>query len=196
MAKVVLAASNGKQFIQQITAQGPEGLPDLVISDLAMPGMDGFQVASWLYENLPGLPIIVLSLRLQLTDVVRLLKVGVKGFLDKNCESDALLDAIKAVARGEFYFSTIWGEENGAGNVPKINETTMAVIEKWNHLNRQERQFVMLACQDIEYREIVRQMNIRTGDLDVLKGRVFEHFGVSGRIGLVKLAVQHKIIGI
>jgi two-component system invasion response regulator UvrY len=78
--RVVATAGNGRELVTAI-ANGSK--PDLVILDLNMPLMDGFETAKWLQENHPEVNSLILTMYDSEIALIRLLQVGVKGFLKK-----------------------------------------------------------------------------------------------------------------
>src|SRR5918993_2530460 len=75
--RVIFEACNGLDFIRQVKNNT---VPDLVILDLNMEEMDGYETAKWLYTNLPQVRILMLSMYSTEMSLLRMLKIGVKGF--------------------------------------------------------------------------------------------------------------------
>ena len=82
--KVVMQVSNGQQLTTEISKTN---LPDVVLLDLNMPGMDGFQSATWLRDNHPSIHVLMLTMYDSELTLIRLLQAGVKGFLKKRYSS-------------------------------------------------------------------------------------------------------------
>jgi DNA-binding NarL/FixJ family response regulator len=81
--------------------------PDLVIMDVSMPPiLSGLEATRWICGNWPNVKVIALSMHKQKQYVSEMLKAGARGYLLKDCESEELLAAIRAVARGEIYVSS------------------------------------------------------------------------------------------
>lgn len=78
--KITAVASNGKEVVSFIE-NGQ--LPDIVLLDLNMPEMDGYQTAQWLHDEHPGIKILILTMYDSEIALIRLLQVGVRGFLKK-----------------------------------------------------------------------------------------------------------------
>src|SRR5689334_620084 len=84
---VVYEASNGSDFISKFPNQ-PK--PDVILLDLNMPKMDGYETAVWIKENQPELQILMLTMYDAEVTLIRLLQAGVKGFLKKDIEPSEL----------------------------------------------------------------------------------------------------------
>ena len=92
--KVVMQASNGKELSIAISK---DNLPDVVLLDLNMPEMNGFETATWLRDNHPSLHVLMLTMYDSELTLIRLLQAGVKGFLKKDIHPNELKYAIHSV---------------------------------------------------------------------------------------------------
>src|SRR4051812_13142116 len=81
--RVMYQSNNGADLIRQL--QG-NPVPDVVLLDLNMPVMDGFDTALWLKDNLPDVHILMLTMYDSELTLIRLLQAGVKGFLKKDTD--------------------------------------------------------------------------------------------------------------
>ncbi len=80
--------------------------PDIVIMDVSMPPiLSGLEATRWICGNWPNVKVIALSMHRQKQYVTEMLRAGARGYLLKDCDSDELLAAIRAVAQGEVYVS-------------------------------------------------------------------------------------------
>src|SRR5690242_9620881 len=91
---VIYQVSNGKEMIEAIDTR--EEKPDVVIMDLNMPEMDGYQTAKWLHRNHPGILVLMLTMYDSEIMLVRMLQTGVKGFLKKDIHPAELQFAIQS----------------------------------------------------------------------------------------------------
>jgi DNA-binding NarL/FixJ family response regulator len=76
-------------------------LPDVIVLDISMPALDGITAAQQLRQTYPQLGIIMLTMFAEDTHVIRAIRAGADGYLLKNTESKRVVEAIRAVARGE-----------------------------------------------------------------------------------------------
>jgi len=99
---VIGKAANGEEVVQIIT-----GNPnvDIVLMDLNMPKMDGYETAKWLAKHHPKIKIVILTMYDTEIALIRLLQAGVNGFLKKDIAPAELNTALLAVAGGEYYYS-------------------------------------------------------------------------------------------
>jgi len=99
---VIGQASNGIEFLDLLNSK----LPDLVLMDISMPGMDGIEATKLALNKYPNLKIITLSMFGDQEYYYKMIHAGVHGFLLKNCNGTDLFDAIEKVMAGNNYFST------------------------------------------------------------------------------------------
>jgi DNA-binding NarL/FixJ family response regulator len=99
--EVVGEASDGRGVLKLVAAQRP----DLVVMDIAMPGLNGLEAAARMAKEFPGVRVIILSMHDNDEYVWRALKAGVAGYLLKKAATAELAAALQRVARGETYLS-------------------------------------------------------------------------------------------
>lgn len=125
--EVIYVAENGKDLIQKF--ENNNKIPDIILLDISMPIMDGFETVLWLRENHPGIKVMALSMQGDDKSVIKMIKNGAKGYLLKNTHPKELENALlKLSAEGFFYpdwaskiiFSNMNNEE--AANSIKISD--------------------------------------------------------------------------
>src|SRR5687768_2772870 len=100
--RVINQSNNGIEIIDAIT-KGT--IPDIVILDLNMPEMDGFETAKWLQKNFPQIHVLILTMYDSELSLIRLLQSGVKGILKKDVHPSELKSAIHSVMQSGVYYS-------------------------------------------------------------------------------------------
>jgi DNA-binding NarL/FixJ family response regulator len=157
--------------------------------DIHMPQMNGFDAVQWLNQNFPLVKILVISMMQNEESVVRMLKMGVKGYLSKDVEPRALVEALEAIMNKGFYYTDfITGKL-----VHSIqNENTSA--ETFRSLNAREKQFLQLACSELTYNEIAAKMYLSPKTIDGYRVALFEKFNVKSRVGLVIYAIKNDLV--
>src|ERR1700737_4823775 len=148
---VLFEAYNGTDFIRQLQ-QKLRTLPDLVLLDINMPEMDGYETALWLKRNHPEIKILALSMYDTDNSIIRMLKNGVKGYVLKDIEPTELKVALESVIYKGFYYS-----EMVTGKLIHTINTLDEPEQKVSHLlrlNERELEFLKLACTESTYKEI------------------------------------------
>jgi two-component system, NarL family, invasion response regulator UvrY len=101
---VLFEADNGNDFIAKLDTKL---MPDVVLMDINMPEMDGFETTQWLKENHPGVQVLALSMYDNETSIIRMLKCGAKGYILKDSEPAELKTAIDDIMSKGFYYSDL-----------------------------------------------------------------------------------------
>ncbi|HEU4470500.1 MAG TPA: response regulator transcription factor [Flavisolibacter sp.] len=186
--QVVCEADNGEQLTKKLKSQPP---PDVILLDLNMPLMDGFDTAFWLGKHYPGIHILMLTMYDSELTLIRLLQAGVKGFLKKDVEPAELKFAIHSVMQSGYYYST-----HTAGRLANLfrsnNKDNMRVQNAL--LSDQEVSFLRLACSDLTYKEIAQEMQLSPRAVDALRDQLFMRLDVKSRVGLAMVAIRNGIV--
>lgn len=185
---VIGKASNGKELIYLLENGS---LPHLIILDLNMPVMDGYETAEYLHINYPDIQIIVLTMFNSEVPLFRLLQKGVKGFIGKDILPEEFKLAINTVINKGYYYS------NDATG--KLGHLLLKSTEENNSfdkglLNVKEIEFLKLVASDDTYKDIALKMGVLPRTVDHLRDGLFDKLDVKSRVGLVMYAVQNGII--
>lgn len=186
---VLFEASNGKECIEKINAQQ---LPSIVLMDINMPVMDGYETSKWLAKNHPSVRVLALSMYDDETSIIRMLKSGAKGYILKDSSPPELHMAIDAVHNKGFYYSEmITGKLVNA--VSKMGETDSELNPIIN-LHENELEFLKLSCTELTYKEIADRMNLSPRTVDGYRDDLFKKLGIKTRVGMVMFAIRNNII--
>lgn len=185
---VINSLNNGTELIRALS----DGYkPDIVLLDLNMPILDGFETAKWLNENYPEIKILILTMYDSEIALIRLLKVGVKGFLKKDTHPNELRVALNAVSENGYYYSQ--DTTGKLANLFQKNADNQNFVEK-AMLNENELEFLRLASTDLTYKEIAAQLNLSPRAIDGYRDSLFEKLDVKSRVGLAIYAVKNGIV--
>ena len=186
---ILFEADNGKDLQQKINK---EDQPDIILMDIHMPGMDGFETVQWLNENYPLVKILVISMIQKEETVVKMLRMGVKGYLSKDVEPKELAEALDSVMnKGYYYTDFITGKL--VHSLRFGNEDNMKNNEI-NLMNEREKEFLKLACSELTYNEIASRMFLSPKTIDGYRNALFEKLNVKTRVGLVLYAIKHGLV--
>jgi DNA-binding NarL/FixJ family response regulator len=186
--KVIYHTTTGKELIAKI----PEGpMPDVVILDLNMPDLNGFETADWMQKNFPHIPVLMLTMYDSELSLIKLLQAGVKGFLKKDVHPDELKLAIHSVVQTGYYYSN--HTTGKLVNLFRKNPDSHIKLQK-AMLTDQELKFLKLVCSDLTYKEIAQQMGLNPRSVDTLRDQLFIKLDVKSRVGLAMVAIKHGIM--
>jgi DNA-binding NarL/FixJ family response regulator len=184
---VLFTASNGIEMQDKIKKFGK---PDLLILDLNMPKMDGYQTSNWLKANHPEILILVLTMFDSEIPLIRLLQQGVKGFIKKDIHPEELRIAV-ATMKDEGYYYPIQTVGKMV-NLFQMNRQNRRELEV-KSLTPMEIEFLNLVCTDLTYKEIALRLNLSPKTIDALRDQLFIRFDVKSRVGLALYAVKNGV---
>jgi two-component system invasion response regulator UvrY len=186
--RVTFHAGSGRELIEYVKNNTP---PDVVILDLNMPDMDGFETADWMQKNYPAIHVLMLTMYDSELSLIRLLQAGVKGFLKKDIHPDELKFAIHSVMQSGYYYSN--HTTGKLVNLFRSNPEGTMTLQK-AMLSDQEVQFLRLACSDLTYKQVAQQMGLNPRSVDSLRDQLFTKLDVKSRVGLAMVAIKHGIV--
>lgn len=166
--------------------------PDIVLLDVTMPGMDGYETAKYLKDNHPDVRAIALSMYDDEKVILRMVQNGARGYLLKGCRPDELRQAMDDVRTRGFYHSERLTEVLIGHLNPPEQQPTPAKIR----LNDRELDFLKLACTDLIYSAIADRMCVSPRTVDGYRESVFEKLGVKTRVSMALEAVRQGLIKI
>lgn len=161
----------------------------LVILDIHMPVLNGHQTTIELRKRFPKIPILALSMMDDEITLVKMLKAGVNGYLNKDIEPEELKKAISSVITQGYYHS-----EYMAGKLVSVIQSPGGHNGMTEEINEQELRFIELACSEYTYKEVADIMCLSVKTIDGYRARLFEKLDVKSRVGLVLYALQNKLV--
>jgi two-component system invasion response regulator UvrY len=188
---VTLEANHGQHFISLL--QQHKHPPDLVILDIHLPVMDGFETALWISQNLPETKIITLTREQDERSIITMLQHGAKAYMLKNIEPDEFNKALLDVyTKGMYindilYKNLVHTQHNGAA------ETQDAYLQLMN-LPEREKDFLKWVCTEKTLKQIAVEMHVSPRTIDGYRDQLFEKIKVSSRIGLVLFAIKNQLV--
>jgi len=185
--QIIFEADNGQSFIEKL-ASNPD--PDIVLLDITMPVMNGFETAEWIKKNRPEIKVIVLSMLDDDSSIIRMIRYGARGYILKDSKPALLKAALHEVLNKGFYFNElvsgkmIYMVQNGNGKLPEED------------LTEKEIEFLKWCCTEKPYKEIAAEMNITPRAVESLRSHLFEKLNTFSRVGLVMYTLKQGIIKI
>jgi DNA-binding NarL/FixJ family response regulator len=168
-------------------AQLRDTKPDLVLTDLTMPGRSGLEFIKDLLAAAPALTVLVISMHDEAVYAERALRAGARGYIMKEAGGENLLAAIRQVLRGEVYVSPKMSArilENLSGARPRGSSSP---IEK---LTDREFEVFQLIGQGKSTRDIAAQLSLSPKTVDVHRANIKEKLGLQDATALIRHAVR------
>lgn len=181
--KVIYVAENGKDLIDKFKENSE--IPDIILMDISMPIMDGFESVLWIKKHHPKIKVMALSMQGDENSVIKMIKNGAKGYLLKNTHPKDLEEAlIKLKDNGFFYpdwaekiiFSTI--------NNDKSNEKAVRISER-------EKEFLTYTVTELSYKEIAEKMCCSPRTVESYRDQLCEKLDLKTRVGLAVFALKN-----
>ncbi|MDG5974245.1 two component LuxR family transcriptional regulator [Hydrogenophaga taeniospiralis CCUG 15921] len=182
---VVSEAQSGPEVLSQVAAlRGRDGL-DLVLLDIAMPGLDGLDVLQALKREHPRLPVLMLSTYPEKQYAVRCIRLGASGYLNKSADPDDMLAAVRKVAAGGVFLTQATAEALAAA----VGQTgAQAGPEALSH---REHQVYRLLTQGQTVSEIGAQLGLAPNTVSTYRARILEKTGTKNDVELALYAERH-----
>jgi DNA-binding NarL/FixJ family response regulator len=163
--------------------------PDVLVLDLALPTLSGLEVTQRIRRDLPACKIVVLTQYQDPEQALPVLRAGANGYVLKKSGGHEVVDAIRAVARGEAYLHPAIAQI--------VLEHSLRGEEYWFDpiavLTPREHEVLALIGAGMTNQEIAAALNISRKTVDKYRAALLEKLGLSSRAELIRFAVEHRI---
>jgi DNA-binding NarL/FixJ family response regulator len=183
--EVVGEAGDGQEALNLIK----ELQPDVVLLDLTMPGLSGFEVLKETSQNFPNVNMIVLSVHDSEEYAYHALQSGAVGYLPKSAASTELETAIEHVVRGEKYLSP------SISSAP-LSERAPAVPESITDLTPRQLEVLTLISEGSSTKDIARSLNISVKTVESHRSQLMERLNIHDVAGLTRYAIKKGLVNI
>jgi two-component system response regulator NreC len=181
-------AENGRQ----LTSLVRELQPDVVMTDVKMPVMDGIEATRCLLAENPDLQIIALSMFDEENLIVDMLEAGAKGYLLKNADKQEILDAIHSVYMGKPYYC----HHTTSRLASLISKSKFNPYRKKDPLvfTEREKEIIRLICQQLTAQEIADKVFLSKRTVEGHRTKILEKMNVKNTAGVVIYALRHRLV--
>lgn len=186
--EVLYEVENGKVLFERF--RNPANVPDIVLLDISMPVMNGFDTATKLKQDYPAVLVMALSVQDDEQSLIRMIKNGARGYLNKNVHPIELEKAMNDLFSKGFYYPD-WATSKLVTTIISDNGPSSKKNQK---LNAREIEFLHHACSELTYKEIGEKMYISSRTVESYRDNLFEKLGLKTRVGLVLYAIKNGII--
>ncbi|HEX7691891.1 MAG TPA: response regulator transcription factor [Sediminibacterium sp.] len=190
--KVIMEANNGQEFIEKI--RNTRTTPNIVLLDITMPQMDGYETSSWIKSNLPQTKVLVLSMLENDTAIIRMLKNGARGYILKDSKPRIFKDALNNIRDSGFYINDL--VSNKLMQYINKEEVYDSDVLTLGNLSENEVAFLKWICTDKTYKEIADEMCLSPRTIDTYRDNLFKKLEVKTRVGLAIFAIKSGIVTI
>ena len=169
---ILFDAANGQEMIDKIN-QGP--LPDLVVMDISMPVMNGFEATKWLTQHCPEVKVLALSVFNDEISIIRMLRNGAKGYITKDSLPEEMDRAVKEILEKGYYHSELISNKILQMVISNDKKSLVSVVE---NLTENEMTYLQLACTDVVNKQIAEAMDTTERNINFYRLSLCEKFNV------------------
>lgn len=180
-------AANGKELLKLIES----AQPDVVITDIKMPIMDGVEATKHIKEHHPSIEIIALSMFDDEELILEMLDAGAKGYLLKNSDKFEITDAVAAVHEGNSYYC-----KHTSGKLAKLialNREKHDKKKKEAEFSDKEKEIIALICQEYTNKEIGEKVFLSSRTVEGYRMKIMEKLKAKNTVGIVVEAIRYGI---
>ena len=156
--------------------------PDVVLLDMKMPGIDGWEVTRRLKKSAPEIKVIAVTALNSEPLPTRILQLGAMGYLTKDSGLDEMAAAIRKVAKGDKYLSAEIAQKMAIEDSP------------FERLSEREMQVMLMITRGLTVQDIAERLFLSTKTINGYRYRMFEKLDIKNDVELTYLAMKHRII--
>jgi two-component system response regulator NreC len=186
--EVIGEARDGRQAVEKVK----ELHPDVVLMDIAMPDLSGFEATRRVLESDPSVKVLMLTMHDEEELVARCLEAGAAGYIIKDAPASQLVYAIEMTMKGERYLSPAVLKKVVAGYVKNSTRPKTS----YDRLSAREREILKLLAEGLTVKEIASRLNLSVKTVDVHKYNLMRKIDVHDRSELIRYAIQRRLIDV
>jgi len=181
--EVIYVAENGKDLIEKFENNNP--VPDIILMDISMPVMDGFETVLWVKKNHPGIKVMALSMQGDDKSVIKMIKNGATGYLLKNTHPKDLEIALSKLDTEGFFYPE-WASKIIFSNLSNENSQ-----EKPVRISDREKEFLKYTVTELSYKEIADKMCCSPRTVESYRDQLCDKLDLKTRVGLAVFAIKN-----
>lgn len=162
--------------------------PNVVLLDVSLPGLSGFEVTTRLKQATPGVGIIILTVHEQAPYPERLLEAGAAAYLTKGCPATELVQAIRTVARGGRHIGSTVAQKMALNILPGSRKSP------FDGLSAREMEVLLMLTEGQRVAEIAEAMNLSPKTVATYKYRIYEKLNTRSDVDMTRMAMRYGIV--
>lgn len=187
---VVTKTNSATDLLELLSNLEEEQFPDIVLVDIQMKPVNGFELVEILKEKHPELKIIILSSHYKKSVLGHMIKLGVSAFIPKDARKNLLLETIKSV----FLFGVYFSPQDQKMIMSYMNDKPKKpILSSIDELSAREIEVLKLICKEKTNQEIADQLFISKRTVESHRQRILDKVGAKNTVGLVVYAIANQI---
>ena len=186
----VVEAGDGQEALAVLR----ETKPDLALIDIAMPGLNGLELAARVAREAPATRLVILSMHGTPAHVAQALRAGVSGYLLKDAAADELPVLLRAVMRGETYLSPAISKQVVDGYLGRVTPDAAAGTDGAEVLTSRQREILQLVAEGKSTKEVAQLLDLSAKTVETHRGQIMERLGIHDLAGLVRYAIRTGLV--
>jgi two-component system invasion response regulator UvrY len=162
--------------------------PDVVLLDVCLPGLSGFEVTSRLRHASPNLGIIILTVHEQAPYPAQLLEAGASAYLTKGCPATELVQAIQTVARGGRHIGSSIAQQMALNLLPGGSPSPFA------DLSAREMEVMLMLAEGRKVAEIAEVLHLSPKTVATYKYRIYEKLNARSDVDMARMAMRYGVV--
>ncbi len=188
--EVIGEAKDGREAIRQVEQLHP----DIVVMDIAMPGLNGLEATRRIKKRFPDVEILILSMHATEEYIFQILRAGALGYVVKQSAPSELVLAIQNVWQGELFLSATISKRVIAEFIRRGERTTEQ--DSHDQLTDREREVLQLIAEGHSNRQIAESLHISVKTVETHRAHVMDKLDIRGTAGLTRYAIRTGIISL
>ncbi len=186
--EVTISADNGREFLQQLK----DTPVDLILLDIQMPIMNGFETCQVLHRTHPDIKILIVSQLTTKESIHKIMELGASGYFTKNSDPDQLEFAMNSLNEKGYYFGTELGNVLREAILwENKNESTFDIAENFS-LTQREIEIIKMASAEFSSAKIADLLNINVRTVDTHRKNIMKKTHSKNFIGVVLYALKNN----
>jgi DNA-binding NarL/FixJ family response regulator len=186
----IIEAGDGRRALELIASEHP----DVALLDIAMPGLNGLEVAERVSSESPRTRLVILSMHQSPSHVAQALRAGAVGYLLKDAAAEELGLTLRAVSRGETYLSPAISRQVVEGFLGRAAQPAGADQAADDPLTPRQREILQLVAESRSTKEVAALLSLSVKTVEAHRSQIMDRLGIHDLAGLVRYAIRIGLV--
>jgi DNA-binding NarL/FixJ family response regulator len=185
---VVGEAANGRDLVKQVARL----YPDVVVTDIRMPVMSGYEASMQIVQNHPNTKVIALTMFEDANLIYEMFEAGAKGYLIKSTGASEMLEAIETVHSGSVHYCS----SSTSSLVKVIGNSKFNQFKKERELklSESEQKVMKMICRQLTTKEMASELCVSDRTIEEYSKRLKQKTGAKNLVGIAMFAIKNQVV--